>query len=340
MFLSAICLFACSEKKGTFVDETLICYEDFDSVQTLCGEKMPLDDVLLAPVQLQVYDTVLAVINNRSDKIIHLYGLNSEQKISEQVSVGQGPDDMLVPRFIENDGGSVLVSDLMTSAVAEYALDDFFKPEASPDMRRFSLGKRAFGEVRLLKDGYVGASRNPGYLLNRYNERGELVDSICAYPETGVEIADSEKLNMYSFSITTNQQDRIAVCYNLTDLIDIYDSKGKLCSRLYGPKHFISRFKEFNDGNVVSSVSAETRDAYFCPVNMGDEFWVLFSGKSESEDDYSILSNQIFVYGWDGTPRRILNLDQGIFAMAVDKKSRKIYGISDSPEFHILKYSY
>lgn len=97
-----------------------------------------------------------------------------------------------------------------------------------------------------------------------------------------------------------------------------------------------------NHGQVTSSmqVKGQTRDAYFCPVNMEDEFWVLFSGKSESEEDYSILANQIFVYGWDGTPRRILNLNEGIFAFTVDKKNKKIYGISDSPEFHIISFSY
>lgn len=87
-------------------------------------------------------------------------------------------------------------------------------------------------------------------------------------------------------------------------------------------------------------MKGKTRDAYFSPVNVGDEFWVLFSGKSESEDGYNILAEQIFVFGWDGTPRRILNLDKGVFAFTVNEKMKKIYGISDSPDFHILSFSY
>ncbi len=147
---------------------------------------------------------------------------------------------------------------------------------------------------------------------------------------------------MYSFAFTTNQQDRLAVCYNWTDLIDIYDKEGHSLNRIHGPRYFASHFEEFNDGKVISSsrVKGKTRDAYFSPVNVGDEFWVLFSGKSESEDGYNILAEQIFVFGWDGTPRRILNLDKGVFAFTVNEKMKKIYGISDSPDFHILSFSY
>ena len=58
-------------------------------------------------------------------------------------------------------------------------------------------------------------------LFYEFNSEGEVVDSIGRYPEANWEITDVEKKNVYSFSFTTNQQDRIAVCYNWTDLIDI-----------------------------------------------------------------------------------------------------------------------
>lgn len=335
-------LLSCSQEKKTFVDATLVKYGDFKEVIDLKGEKIGLDSILLAPIQLQIYDTILAVMNSRADRMIHLFSLNSQKKIAEHVSVGQGPDEMLIPRFVENDGQSIQVSDVMTSVVMKYNLYDFLKQEEPVNIERILLKERAFGEVRLLKDGYIGASHKVPFLLNKYNVKGEVIDSIGNYPEVGWETTEAEKLNMYSFSFSTNLCDRIAICYNWTDLIDIYDNMGNLHKRIYGPKQFVSHFKEVSDGKVVSSspVKGHTRDAYFCPVNMGDEFWVLFSGKSESEENYSILANQIYVYGWDGSPRKILNLSQGVFSIAIDKKNRVIYGISDDPEFHIIAFPY
>lgn len=73
---------------------------------------------------------------------------------------------------------------------------------------------------------------------------------------------------------------------------------------------------------------------------MGDEFFVLFSGKSMDEENYNILSDEIFVFSWDGIPKKILSLDQGVFAFTVDEKNKKIYGISNTPEYHIVEFAY
>lgn len=342
LLLCGMLLLSCSHEKKVFSDSKLVDYDDFKEVQYLKAEESGLDSMLLAPIQLQVYDTILAVMNSRADKMVHLFGLNSKKKIAEHVSVGQGPNDMLVPRFVENPASIVQLSDIMTSDVVKYDLCDFLKQEDPVCTERLSLKERAFGEIRMLGDKYVGSAHKASYLLNIYGADGEVVDSIGCCPEVEWETTDSEKINMYSFSFTTDLHDKIAVCYNWTDLIDIYDGKGNLCNRIHGPKQFVSHFKEFNDGKVISSspVQGQTRDAFFCPINMGDEFWVLFSGKSESEDNYSILADQILVYGWDGLPRRILCLDQGVFSIAVDKKNKRIYGISDAPEFHIVEFSY
>lgn len=335
-------LFACNKKQSAYTDSTLIVYDDFENVKELKAQSVDLDSCISTPIQLQVYDTVLAVINNRAERLVDLFSLKSLLKIGERISVGQGPDDMLVPRFVGHHNESVLLSDLMSSSVSIFWLDDFIAHSAPSCTEKVVFDKRTFGEVRLLGDSYLAPARNPYCLLYEFNAKGELVDSIGSYPDIGVELENEEKYNMFGFSFVTNQQNRVAICYNWTDLVEIYDGAGKLCNRIHGPKHFISNFRKVTNGNVVSSspIKGETRDAFFCPVDMGDEFGVLFSGKSESEEGYSILANQILVYGWDGALKQVLNLDQGIFAFAVDKSNRMIYGISDSPEFHIVSYAY
>ncbi len=333
---------SCNKDKIIYADATLVDYDDFKEVVELKAETIAgFDSLVLAPTHLCVYDSVLVTINKRTNKRIHVLNVNTKKKIAEHISVGQGPGEMLLPRFVGNNGCKILISDLIKSTVAEYNMGDFFKPDEPLLMKSISLQKPISGEVRLLKDGFIGdVSRNTSFLFYEFNRKGEIVDSIGRYPEANWDVTDVEKNNMYSFAFTTNQQDRLAVCYNWTDLIDIYDKEGHLLNRIHGPRYFASHFEEFNDGKVISSsrVKGKTRDAYFSPVNVGDEFWVLFSGKSESEDGYNILAEQIFVFGWDGTPRRILNLDKGVFAFTVNEKMKKIYGISDSPDFHILYF--
>ena len=337
-----ILMASCSLEKKAYMDATTVAHEDFQEVLDLKAETAQLDSVLLSPIQLQVYDSILMVMNGRDTKMVHVLDINAKKKMAGHISVGQGPNEMLIPRFVENDGRSVQLSDLQSSVVVKYNFRDFLKKEEPAFVERIRLKRRAFGEVRLLGDNYVSPARNPSFLLYKFDKKGEVIDSIGRYPEVGWEPTDAEKIDMYAFSFVTNLKDRIAVCYNWTDLIDIYDNAGKLLKRIHGPEHFTSKFKEVRDGKVTTtmSIKEEKRDAYFAPINMGDEFWVLFSGKSESEENYSILANQIYVYGWDGTPKRIMNLDKGIFAFTVDRKNHKIYGISDTPEFHVLVFSY
>lgn len=336
-----IALMSCSQTQdnGTV---SFVEYEDFKDVKELKAEHVNVDSLLLKPIQLQVYDSVLMLMNSRAEKMVHLVDLRTNQMIAEHVTVGQGPDEMLIPRFAEVTDNSVILSDLMSSVIQKYDMKDFLQVEAPAVSQRVQLAKRAFGEARLLQEGFVAPARNASFLMYKYDEKGLVVDSIGSYPEVDWQPTDVEKLDMFAYSMVTNLTDRIAVFYNWADRIDFYDKNGTLMKRVAGPQKFVSKYKEVRRGKVTSSmgVKGETRDAYFAPQRVGDEVWVLFSGKSSEEEGYSILANTIYVYDWDGNPQRILKLDQGVFAFAVDAKNRVIYGISDSPEFHILSFSY
>ena len=145
LLLCGMLLLSCSYEKKVFSDSKLVDYDDFKEVQYLKAEESGLDSMLLAPIQLQVYDTVLAVMNSRADKMVHLFGLNSKKKIAEHVSVGQGPNDMLVPRFVENPASIVQLSDIMTSDVVKYDLCDFLKQEEPVCTERLSLNTHVGG---------------------------------------------------------------------------------------------------------------------------------------------------------------------------------------------------
>ena len=221
-------LMSCKKKKKIYSDATLVDYDDFKEIIELKAETIAgFDSLFLAPTHLCAYDSMLITINKRSDKRILVFNVNTEKKVAEHISVGQGPGEMLLPRIVGNDDSKILISDLIKSTVLEYSMEDFFKSGELQYTKFISLQKPISGEVRLLKDRLIGdVSRNTSFLFYEFNSEGEVVDSIGRYPEANWEITDVEKKNVYSFSFTTNQQDRIAVCYNWTDLIDIYDKLG------------------------------------------------------------------------------------------------------------------
>ena len=82
------------------------------------------------------------------------------------------------------------------------------------------------------------------------------------------------------------------------------------------------------------------RDAFYSPVNVGNSLFVLYNGKMVTEPNYNILCKELFVIGWDGSLECHYTLDQGVSSIAVDNQKRKIYGISDDPEYHIVVFDY
>ena len=68
--------------------------------------------------------------------------------------------------------------------------------------------------------------------------------------------------------------------------------------------------------------------------------FVLFNGKFVNKPGYNLLAKDILVFDWEGNPVRRYSLDKGIMRITVDSHNRKIYGISDSPEYHIVEFDY
>lgn len=336
-----IILSSCS-KKSQYQKATLINDESFATTQSLVGTVLQFDDIVLRPTRIQAFDTLLFTINTKEEKLIHIFDLKAKKKIGERISVGQGPNEMIQPYFVNIDDSCIRFFDMTTSTLVEYKVREFVVNSAPIPTQRVKLSKPVFGEVRSLGSDILASTYNPNHQFVQFNSEGEKMVDLGTYPISDTPFSDSEKVEAYRFSFTTNLIDKIVVCYNWTDLVDILDEKGNLQKRIYGPKHFISSFKEFHEGEITSArpVKGETRDGYFCPVNGDDNFYVLFSGKSESEPNYSILANHIFVFGWDGTPKQVLSLDQGVFAFTVDEKNKKIYGISNQPEYHLVEFSY
>ncbi len=343
-FIALLCgfIFSCS-RKDEVQKTVLINYDDFRSTQHLVGRTVEFDGSALRPIRLHLYhDSLLFTVNSGEDQLLQVYNLNTRQKVAEHISLGQGPKEMVAPRFVENKDNKMLLFDVATSVLFEYDIDNFVQGEAPKPIKRVAFKDKISGEPCLLNNTFIAPARNPNYLLQVLNKEGERIDSVGHYPEESEKLSNNEILETYQYSFTTDSEGNVVICYNWTDRLNFYGKDKVLKTSIYGPMHFTSHYKESHNGNTIFAkpVKGETRDAYYNPVSVGDEVFVLFSGKSEDEPDYSILADKILVYSWDGKPEKILSLDQGVFTFIVDAKNKLIYGISDKPEFHIVEFSY
>lgn len=337
--LMALSCFSCKESGEIYENETRFDRDDF-SLQELHGNTIAFDQPIMKPYQLMVYDSILVTVNSGTDTIFHVFNLNTRKKVGERIAMGQGPDEMISPTFI-NIPDSVKLYDMMTSTVYTYTMEDFTNNPYTKPAKSYKLAENyMFSEMRALGDSLVCCSYRPDFPCYLFDANGKKTDGgIGNYP---MDYTELEVVDAFRGLLTTNGKDRIAVTHFFTDLIEIYNSKGDLLKRLVGPDHFYTRFVEFTDGNRIGSKPDPSyyRDAYYSPICMGDSFCVLYNGKFVNKPEYNLLADEIFVFGWDGIPQKRYKLDQGVLSIAVDTKNRRIYGISDSPEYHIVEYNY
>jgi hypothetical protein len=314
---------------------------DFKTIEQLKGNVVAFDSIIMKPWLLQVYDTLLITCNLNTDKLLHVFDLKNRKQIAQRISMGQGPTEMLNPFFIPNDS-VIMLFDLGKSIISKYDIRDFVASSDPFPFEQIKLNEGIMSEMVLVEDGIIGSPYHPEYAFYKFDKSGNNVNSFGERPVSDITYSDIEIVSAYRAGLTSNSIDKVAVCYYWTDLIEIYAKDGKLEKRIHGPEHFYPHFKGFTEGGMIYSktIPGQSRDAYYSPVSVGENIFVLFNGKDPDEAGYNILANRIFVFGWDGTPQKMYELDRGISNMDVDEKNKKIYGISDDPEYQIIEFSY
>ncbi len=318
-------------------------FDSFSEVKHLKGRTLEFDSLTMRPKALQVCDSLLITIESRSEKLLHLFNLNTMQKMGERIVRGQGPNDMLQPRFLDAEDGVLRLIDMATSRVFHYDLASFVAKATPTPLQCIRLEKQVFIGAARAGGKLMGYAYRPSHQLTVFNEAdGKLEKEMIGYPVSDISYTEQEKMDAYYMNFTTDGQGRIALCYSVTDLIELYDTEGTLLKRLHGPDGFFARFKEVRKGEVITSApdASLARDAYFSPCYADGKLFVLYDGEHVNAPDHDSNSGYILTFSWDGKPEAVYHLDDPVFTFTVDAGKRKIYGISNRPEYHIVEYDY
>lgn len=316
-------------------------WNDFKMIEPLKGHVVTFDSLLMKPWLLKVYDTLLITANLSTEKLLHVFDLKNKKQIAQRITMGQAPTEMLNPFLVSADS-TLVIFDLGMSAISTYLMSDFVNSSTPSPYERIQLNEPIMSEVVLVEDGIIGSPYHPEYAYFKFDKAGNKIGAFGERPVSDITYSDIEIVDAYRSVLASNGRDKVAVFYYWTDLLEIYDKSGKLETRIHGPEHFYPHFQGYNDGGMIYSktIPGKSRDAYYSPVSVGEQLFVLFNGKDPDQKNYTILADRILVFGWDGTPQKIYELDRGISHMDIDEKNKKIYGISDDPEYQIIEFSY
>lgn len=330
-------IYSCKPNQS-YPGSTSFDLQDFGEPVLLKGTAMDFDEILMKPVKITLIDSFLLMKNINTEQCIHLFNTYSRKKIGERIAFGTGPDEMIDPRVVGMDENRIWILDKNRRVLNEYDADCFFNQDSLKLEGKITFSDFCNSIIPLADKGFVSLTFNDEYKRLLFTDRqGKNLGLKGDYPVAENLISYMEKIEGFIGDVVANSVgDRIIVTCKRTDLIEVYNGEGNLLKRLHGPDHFLPAIHQ--EGEHVRSDAGLDREAYFCPLAVGDHMFVLYSGKEAKKGDY--LMNNLFVFDWNGVPVKYYRLDVPLFDFAVDAENKTIYGLTDYPESHIVAFNY
>lgn len=336
-----ISISACKNEQQ-YKNAKVIYWDDFGPEKLLKGEELYFNDQLQRPVRILATDSLIYLANIPTEHLLQIMNPIMEQSLGEFISFGSGPGELLnIEKIIKKD--SILhLYDFGQSCLKSFS--DL--GNSSFSFRESTVYEYPFYDLFMTSDTTsVALAMDTRAKRISFFKKNSLIHTTGEYPEINNQDLDPlEKLEGFAgYIIGNTEQDILVLAYKQTDLIEIYDMDGNLKKRLHGPDHFFPLVKSQAVGEDeirVASTSGESKNAFFYPVADKEFFYVLYSGKIFNKKNVDYLSEWVLLFDWDGNPVARYKLDKPIFAFSVDTRNRIMYGISDRPEFHIVKYQY
>ena len=323
LFVFVLFLLASCSSKRTLGEVDVFSWEDFQEEVSLKGQTLTFDDDVMMPFSVQVSDSVLVTLEPTNDKVCQLFNLNTGTRIGGRLNIGEGPDEMMMPMFVSN-GKDIQFVDLASATVYAYESGKFLAEESPAPMRKVKLSEPVDSEMQALGEYYVGYQYFKEDLLYLFDKQGQKIRAFAGFPDGVKSEPNEQRSDRYQMGYVSNGKDRVAVTYYMTDIIEVLDAEGNVVRHLQGPEDF-----EYEAG----------KDAFFSPKSAGDSFFVLYNGRSRGEENHNSSCSKLLSFSWDGTPECVYTLDDPIFTYCVDVQKRKVYGVSTTPEYHIVEYT-
>lgn len=329
------------KKEVIYEDAIIVTTSDFGEFIELKGERLDFDEIVYNPYKMIVKDTLLIIYNVRTEYAYQVFNLRTNKCLGEFVLIGNGPGEMIYPNFIQSDDSNIWLYDQEKAIVYEYDIRTFIQTSNPLSKRTIYLDDRA-EHLSIINDKIFSFKLYDNLNDNRFyifDMDGKILSSKGRFPSINQNMTYEEINFGFTSEYSTNFRDRILLSYRLTDLIEIYSLEGSLIKRIHGPEFFVPSVNEYKNESVsFANGTKEAKEAYFYPANAGNEVFITYSGELFSKNVFH--KKQIYVFDWDGNPQRRYLLDTPIYGTIVDSKNRIIYGFSDIPECHIVRFKY
>ncbi len=336
MYLILVFLIGCdSGLKYKNIDHTFTL-NAISEVKALKADKLDLG-LLLSPIQIFFHDSLLFVSAANQSYNVKVFDTNKDNEpIGEIFENGMGPSETLsVFNLIFLEDGTVWVHDVVSTFMKRFLFDIKNDAIIIEEIESMAFMNPILSSVYLRNDQFYTTTQAivPFSRFLVYSQDGDEMSGVGNYPDYGIEMPPMVAVDVFSAQLISNpQMNKMALAYEYTDLIELYDVEGNLLKRIHGPHQFVPDF-DIGDRSgtpYMKRVFNKTQHAYKSLAASEDLIFLLYAnGKTvkPGEGEASIHYDKILAIDWEGNPLAFYELDHAVTSIAVDWKKRIVYGL-------------
>jgi hypothetical protein len=330
--------FSCKPK----LNERLVT--SFEKEINLKGEHIGPKNFFLQPMKIGFNDSLLIIIDQKTDKLIHFFKKKDFSYISSALPAGRGPGEYAFIEFFNQITDSTIwIYSPQTECLVLYNIDSLMQ-NIHPNIDiLYKIPKselRICQQIFYISDTVVcGLSTNGKgriFFWNPVSEKTRFVKNFPLLPKFDPDQPLSYLGNLYyGFSGLKPDKTKIAVAMDKFKRIDVFRTDGSNDFSLIFPEYKKPKYvnpnnsKEFFEGNVLQYIMIYVSDNYIYALYFG-----------ELPSDKPFYAKYIHVFDWEGNAVTKYELDIPIFSFVVDEKMHTIYGVRIFDDQPIVSFKY
>ena len=312
--------------------------EKFPRMIRLKAEKIEIKEII-KPGLILLLDNYLIVQNeyNHSEDCFFVYSLEPFKFLYSFGRLGQGPDEYIAHRLIQNSNGNVLsVFDQSSRYIHNFHITDT-EPVLIEKNRIEDNRREPFQELSYLNDSIILLLKYD-YTLCSYNINEKIfLDEFNFETDIKKKLGENYKLSLETYHFS-NYKDKIVIGHNYINTL----SAGKIENN-----KFIINNKKLTSSGVNQSLYKNSL-YYLYTTTTSEHIFAQYYGLPFIQlQPFPINMKKrnfnfyIEVYDWNLNPLVLLEFDSDILRCAIDEKNKTIYTWNPLEDFdYLLVYKY
>ncbi|HYQ57835.1 MAG TPA: BF3164 family lipoprotein [Draconibacterium sp.] len=282
------------------------------------------------PRTLQLVDSTLFLFNftKNIESFFYNFDLKTKKLSNGYLDKGRGPNEAIGACCTGIVDNKLWAYDVTLKKI--FTLDKTIA--LNNDDKIFSSGsvKDNFYQIALkdTNNFFVCGKTDSEYKIQKLDFSGKLLDQFGEFYHIPKAIPiDALKDAYHSFFYLKPSGEKLALSYLYTDVIEIYNIKDPSQNiALQGPDRVDLNFHVAKRRNYnYMEKNEEIRKTFLSGAVTNEYIYLAYSGLSYAEKDDMDYCSSVYVYSWDGSPIKKLNLDRRITCLTVSEDNKIIY---------------